>query len=82
MISRERVKMALNHKEADRVPIDLGGLAMSSMHIETYKNVLDYLGISEEIQLVDQFQRSVKISKKVIDRFHGSGLFVPDGNHG
>jgi len=76
MISRERVKMALNHKEADRVPIDLGGLAMSSMHIDTYKNVLDYLGISEEIKLVDQFQRSVKISKKVIDRFHGDTWLI------
>lgn len=43
MTSRERVHMALNHGEADRVPIDLGGLAMSFMHIETYINVLDYL---------------------------------------
>ncbi|MBM4324628.1 MAG: uroporphyrinogen-III decarboxylase [Deltaproteobacteria bacterium] len=71
MISRERVQMALNHQEADRVPIDIGGLAMTSMHLETYKKVLDYFGIQEEIKLVDQFQRSVKISKEVIDKLHG-----------
>ena len=76
MTSRERVHMALNHGEADRVPIDLGGLAMSSMHIETYINVLDYLGITEEIKLVDQFQQSVKISKKVNERFHGDTWLV------
>lgn len=76
MTSRERVQMALNHQEADRVPIDLGGLAMSSMHIETYKKVLEYLGITEEITLVDQFQRSVKISQDVIERFHGDTWLV------
>jgi len=76
MISRERVEMALNHQEADRVPIDLGGTAMSSMHIETYKKVLDYFGIEERIEFVDQFQRSVRISKEVNDKFHGDTWLV------
>ena len=76
MISRERVESALNHQEADRVPIDLGGTAMSSMHIETYQKVLNYLGIKEEVILVDQFQRSVKISKEVNERFHGDTWLV------
>ena len=30
--SRERVRMALNHEEPDRVPLDLGGSAVTGMH--------------------------------------------------
>jgi len=29
MTSRERVQIALNHQEPDRVPIDLGGTVVS-----------------------------------------------------
>ena len=49
---------------------------MSSMHIETYQKVLTYLGLREEIKVVDQFQRSVKISKEVNERFHGDTWLV------
>ena len=35
MESRERVKQALNHEEPDRVPLDLGGSAVTGMHVST-----------------------------------------------
>ncbi|MCL5998558.1 MAG: methyltransferase [Chloroflexi bacterium] len=35
MNSRERVKLSLNHQEPDRVPVDLGGSAVSGMHANT-----------------------------------------------
>lgn len=35
MNSRERVQLALNHKEADRVPLDLGGCGQTGMHVST-----------------------------------------------
>jgi len=35
MNSRERVNLALQHKEADRVPLDLGGTSVSGMHVST-----------------------------------------------
>ncbi|MEM2073380.1 MAG: uroporphyrinogen decarboxylase family protein [Nitrososphaeria archaeon] len=35
MKSRERVLMALNHMEPDRVPLDLGGSAVTGMHVST-----------------------------------------------
>jgi hypothetical protein len=31
MTSRERVSLALQHKEADRVPLDLGASAVTGM---------------------------------------------------
>ena len=33
MTSRERVKLALEHKEADRIPVDLGGTTATSLHV-------------------------------------------------
>jgi len=35
MNSRERVLTALNHQEADRVPLDLGGCGQTGMHVST-----------------------------------------------
>ena len=35
MNSRERVTLALNHREADRVPLDLGGCGQTGMHVGT-----------------------------------------------
>jgi len=35
MTSRERVNLALNHREADRIPLDLGGSVVSGMHVIT-----------------------------------------------
>lgn len=35
MISRDRVILALNHKEPDRVPLDLGGSPTTGMHVST-----------------------------------------------
>jgi hypothetical protein len=35
MNSRERVLLALNHQEGDRVPLDLGGCGQTGMHVST-----------------------------------------------
>jgi len=44
MTSRERVRTALAHKEADRVPMDLWGCA-SRLHNKVYLGVLQELGL-------------------------------------
>ena len=36
MDSRERVRLAINHKEPDRVPIDLGGSQVTGIHVDEY----------------------------------------------
>jgi uroporphyrinogen decarboxylase len=38
MTSRERLMTVLNHKEADRVPLDLGGGAGCNVSLGLYKN--------------------------------------------
>ena len=47
--SRERVLAAINHQEADRVPIDLGGF-QTGIHKNAYKALIDHLGLDEELE--------------------------------
>jgi uroporphyrinogen decarboxylase len=46
MNSRERVRLALDHKEPDHVPFDLGGTSVSLIHLTAYKNLRKYLNLS------------------------------------
>lgn len=43
--SLERVKAALNHKEADRIPFDLGGSLLTGIHRVPYEKLRSYLGL-------------------------------------
>jgi uroporphyrinogen decarboxylase len=58
MNSRQRVQLALNHKEADRIPFDLGGTVLTSIHVNAYRNLRRYLGLPEvEVRIMDVFQQ-------------------------
>ena len=46
MTSRERVVAALNHKEPDRVPVDLGGSFTTGIVVTTYAKVRRALGVN------------------------------------
>jgi uroporphyrinogen decarboxylase len=48
MDSRTRVRMALNHDEPDRVPIDIGGTFLSSATPEMQAAIADVLGLTGE----------------------------------
>ena len=50
MNSRERVLCALNHKQPDRVPLDLGAGKSCKFSLGAYKKVLSYFGMEEEIR--------------------------------
>ena len=45
MNPHERVKLALEHKEADHVPFDLGGTSLTTMHLIAYQNLRKHLGL-------------------------------------
>jgi len=85
LTSRERVVKAINHKEGDRVPIDLGGF-QTGIHKIAYKDLIDHLGIAEEIVILDPVQQIVKPSEEVLQRFHVDTRYIcahgPDGFDG
>ena len=69
MNSRERVNTTLDHKEPDKVPIDLGG-NQSSIHIIAYKKLLEYLEIKDNnIQYADFVQQIVRPCEEILEKF-------------
>jgi uroporphyrinogen decarboxylase len=70
MNSRERVNLALNHEEPDKVPLDLGG-NQSSIHLKAYKNLLNYLEITDDnITFADFVQQIADPCEAVLERFN------------
>lgn len=68
MNSSERVKLAINHKEPDRVPFDLGGTVVTGIHIQAYRNLRAYLGLPEkEIEIVHLTQQLAKVDEDVME---------------
>jgi uroporphyrinogen decarboxylase len=51
MNSRQRVMLALDHQEPDKVPTDLGATTVSSITCLAYNNLRDYLGLQPDTNL-------------------------------
>lgn len=67
--SRRRVEAALNHTEPDRVPFDLGGSVLTSIHERAYRRLRDYLGLpSVEIVTQDHKQQLAMVHDDVKER--------------
>ncbi|MEX2683662.1 MAG: uroporphyrinogen decarboxylase family protein, partial [Candidatus Sigynarchaeota archaeon] len=70
MTSRQRVIAALEHRQPDRVPIDLGG-NQSGIHVRAYKRVLAQLGIHEDKTVLCHFtQQLARPCEALLERFH------------
>jgi len=66
--SYERVKAALEHREPDRVPFDLGGSVLTGMHRVAYENLRRYLGLREApLEIADTMQQLARIHQDVLD---------------
>lgn len=70
MNSRERVQLALNHQEPDRVPIDLGGTVVSSIAISTYADLRRHLGLPPvDIRILETVQQIAWVDEDVMEQF-------------
>jgi uroporphyrinogen decarboxylase len=68
MNSRERVLAALNHKEPDRVPFDMGGTVVTGIQAKAYRRLRQHLGLPEkEAQIIDIFQQLAQVDDDVMD---------------
>jgi hypothetical protein len=67
LTSRERVNLALNHQEPDRIPVDLGGSLGTGMHVSTVYRLRQALGLDKPDTLV-----------KVIEPYQMLGEIKPD----
>jgi uroporphyrinogen decarboxylase len=70
MKSRQRVILSLNHKEPDRVPIDLGATIVSSIVKQSYISLKQYLDIPiEPIKMLDYVQQLPYLDDDLLERF-------------
>jgi len=61
---------ALNHREPDRVPIDLGATIVSSIVKKSYAELKRYLGIPlEQIKMLDHVQQLPYVDDALMERF-------------
>ena len=69
MTPRERLKHAVHHQEADRVPVDLGGTVVTGIQPNIYVKFKQALGLNEgEIRVYDPFQMLAEVEEPVRKR--------------
>ena len=88
--SRERVLRAVDHREADRVPIDLGGMKATGIAVGAYQRLRDLLGLRGAVRVLDPRFMIAEVREDVLRRFHGdvlpvdvttvSATLAPDGD--
>jgi uroporphyrinogen decarboxylase len=70
MNSRERLILALNHREPDRVPIDLGGTSTSTISLRALENLKSYLGLTSGTRVMNPVFMTAYPGDDVLERFH------------
>lgn len=71
MTSKERVMAALKHQEADRVPLDIGGINNTCMHELVEKEVKEKLGLEDHGYLIKARSQGIVIpDQSIVDYFH------------
>ena len=81
MLSRERMLMALNHQEPDRVPIDFGGTTATGIQVTAYDCLKKLLGIETPSLIANKRAQLVAVEEVIKKRLHtdvdGIGLNPP-----
>ena len=76
LTSRERVRLALNHRETDRIPRDLGGTAVSTITLGACDALTDYLAKTEglrvrsgQVRFANRWGQTVCPDEAILERF-------------
>lgn len=70
MTSRERVIAAIERKNLDRVPIDLGGTPTTNILAKPYHGLLKLLHLDKPVRVADCMQMWVYVDDEVSERFN------------
>lgn len=69
MNSRERVLCSIEHKQPDKIPIDLGATTVTGISGIAYNRLKGRLGISTNTRIFDVIQQLAVVGKEVSDLF-------------
>lgn len=73
---RERVMASLNHEEADRVPIDLGGCFSTGLFFTSYPPLMEHLGLEYKAATLPKPRRTAVLDDSLLERFEIDTRFV------
>lgn len=76
MTSRERVLLACNHKEADRVPIDCGSMRSTGMSAITFNMLKKKLNLDEPCLMYDYQQQLAYPGDTLRELFHVDSMDI------
>jgi len=76
MNSRERILAAINHRQPDRVPVDLGGSTVTGIAAMAYSNLKKHLGIEKPTRVFDVVQQLANVDMEVINHFGVDALDI------
>ena len=68
--SRERIHQTLNHRQPDRVPIDVGSTPVTGMHVSTVYALRQALGLDSPltpVRVIDSYQMLGEIAPDLLD---------------
>jgi uroporphyrinogen decarboxylase len=79
---RERVLMALDHKEPDRVPIDFGGTSATSIFADVYRRLRSELKMAEDKPIRRYYAHTevVQVDDEIVRRFDGAAYPIIAGD--
>ena len=69
MTHRERVLAALNHRQPDRVPVDLGATRSTSIVVQAYEQLNRHLGSTEPPRIFSRWLNIAHPSQAMLQRF-------------
>ena len=70
LTSRERVNLAINHQEGDRIPVDLGGSLGTGMHVSTVYRLRQALGLDSPgtpVRVIEPYQMLGEIKPDLME---------------
>jgi uroporphyrinogen decarboxylase len=76
MTPRERVIAALNHREPDRVPIDLGSTWCSTTTIAFYEKLKQHFQVDSPTVLMERTMQVCMIDEQILRQLHVDTRFV------
>ncbi|NIA08000.1 MAG: methyltransferase [Actinobacteria bacterium] len=78
MTHRERIIAALQHKEPDRIPVDLGANESTGIMAVAYNRLQKHLGIAGRTQIYDPLCMVCKVELSVLDAIGAdvTGLYI------
>ena len=77
LTSRERIRLALEHKETDRVPIDMGGSDCTTITRIAYENLIKHLDFLDETKILARRFQSVVVSQALQEKLHCDVRIIP-----